>query len=91
MYRRDTWKDGTYHWSLRYCPDCWLVLDEVEAVTQPSYGGPEAEHYEQWAVNHIKTERAQSWAIRAFPGQPAHITDTSALNPNNYSPFGGDN
>lgn len=67
MYRRDTWKDGTYHWSLRYCPDCWPILDEVEASTHPTYGGPGAEHYEQWAATHINTERGQSWMLRAFP------------------------
>ena len=66
MYRRDTWKDGTYHWSLRYCPDCWLILGEVEASTLPVYGGPEAEHYEQWAATHSNTERAQSWMLRTF-------------------------
>lgn len=67
MYRRDTWKDGAYHWSLRYCPDCWLILDEVEEATQPTYGGPGAEHYEQWATIHINTERGKAWALRAFP------------------------
>lgn len=67
MYRRDVWKDGTYHWSLRYCPDCWLILDEVEANTHPTYGGPDAEHYEQWAANHPDIERSQSWMLRTFP------------------------
>ena len=67
MYRRDTWKDGTYHWSLRYCPDCWPLLDEVEAATHPAYGGPDANHYEQWAATHADTKRAQSWLLRAFP------------------------
>lgn len=67
MYRRDVWKDGTYHWSLRYCPDCWFILDEVEASTRPTYGGPDAEHYEQWAALHLDTERSQSWLLRSFP------------------------
>ena len=67
MYRRDTWKDGAYRWSLRYCPDCWLILDEVEAATQPTYGGPEAEHYEQWAAANSEINGAQAWMIRAWP------------------------
>ena len=67
MYRRDTWKDGTYHWSLRYCPDCWPLLDEVASATHPTYGGPDANHYEQWAATHADTKRAQSWLLRAFP------------------------
>lgn len=67
QYRRDTWKDGTHHFTIRYCPDCWLILDEVEAHTQPDYGGPDAEDYETWAAAHIDEERSQKWITRAFP------------------------
>ncbi len=67
QYRRDTWKDGTHHFTLRYCPDCWLILDEVWAHTKPDYGGPDATHYEQWAAYHTHLERAQQWMLRAFP------------------------
>ena len=67
MYRRDTCKDGTYYWARRYGPDCWPLVSEVRAAAHPTSGGPDAEHYEQWAATHINTERAQSWALRAFP------------------------
>lgn len=66
-YRRDVWKDGTYHWSIRYCPDCWQILNRVEAYVQPFYGGPEADDFELWAANHIDAPGAQEWALRAFP------------------------
>lgn len=67
QYRRDTWKDGTHHFTIRYCVDCWLILDEVEQYTQPEYGGPDAEDYEAWATDHSTTPRAQAWALRAYP------------------------
>lgn len=66
-YRRDVWRDGTHHFSIRYCPECWLILDEVEEATQPEYGGPDANQYEQWAADNIHEHRAQAWALRAFP------------------------
>lgn len=67
QYRRDTWKDGTHHFTIRYCVDCWLILDEVEQYAQPEYGGPDAEDYEAWAADHSTTPRAQAWALRAYP------------------------
>ena len=67
MYRRDTWKDGTYHWSIRYCPDCWLILDRVTAHHPCRYGGPWAEDYEAWVADNLDTAAAESWLLRAFP------------------------
>lgn len=70
LYRRDVWKDGTYHWAIRYCPDCWRILHHVWNYTHPDYGGPTAEHYEIWA--HAQThgpmkDTADAWQKRAFP------------------------
>ena len=52
------------------CDSCGLTrIQQVHYRSKPraAVGGPDAEHYEQWAAAHFNTERAQSWALRAFP------------------------
>ena len=70
MYRRDTWKDGTYHWSIRYCPDCWLILDAVARHHPCEYAGPDAEDFERWAADNLEgpgRHAAEKWLLRAYP------------------------
>lgn len=65
QYRRDTWKDGTYHWSLKYCPPCWQTLPYVEDTRgedQPLW----APDYEIWAEDN-DTPGAHEWRNRAYP------------------------
>lgn len=66
QYRRDTWKDGTYHWSCRYCPDCWEILPRVQD-TCPGKAGPWAPQFEAWADSNKEDTDAERWSRRAFP------------------------
>lgn len=65
MYRRDVWKDGTYHYAIRYCPDCWALLPRV--IEQARMDGVWAPHFETWAEDHIDLPEAKAWEARAFP------------------------
>lgn len=65
-YRRDTWKDGSYHWSVKYCPDCEPVLPLVEeAAGRPGpYWAPD---YELLADMTPTAEWVEDWERRAYP------------------------
>lgn len=68
-YRRDTWKDGTHKWSVRYCPYCTEMLPDIEKWMNTPHVPCDAPVFEEWVIEHATDTRAYPWYRRAYPGR----------------------